>query len=497
MNRPETRSPSCRGCGRRDKVFDRFIHPRLLSREPRWGVGGLDLDDQAHDDEPQSILEKNPLSSRRREYRRLLAAAVFDLAPGACVGGRVLPMWPCGGGGLAAPDAPASDRYWPVRARSNPLIGGPEMRLSLPELPKGTGHTGTGAGGSRWRLEWRVDQLVDWGACGSMAVAGRNAVYLWRDAHREHAVGVGAAGATELLVDFEDDDGPLALCWSPRPDQPLLVIGTKAASAQVQVWDCHRKEALLGRRLPDRGAVTAIAWHPYEDVIAVGTSKGFVHFLSSSLTLIKTYRSHATASPGGSRCGLSRLAFSPVDGSLLACGGTDGMVVVLDWVTGLIHGVEVDTLSTVTALSWHPWKGSVLAVGSLAGDITLMNFAKCRVTTAQYRGRRGRLVGVTALSFSPRTGELVVAFSGKGDKQVVVLSDLKTVVDRVLGHADTVQHLRWSPDGAVLATAGSDEMLCVWNFLGAKATRELRRKALQHAREVRSGLTRQFGCVIR
>lgn len=81
--------------------------------------------------------------------------------------------------------------------------------------------------------------------------------------------------------------------------------------------------------------------------------------------------------------------------------------------------------------------------------------------------------------------------------QVAVLADLTSVVDRLEAHTGSVNFLCWSPDGTVLATAGTDEMLCLWNFLGAKTSQELRRQALQSSREVQSGARSQFGCVIR
>lgn len=71
------------------------------------------------------------------------------------------------------------------------------------------------------------------------------------------------------------------------------------------------------------------------------------------------------------------------------------------------------------------------------------------------------------------------------------------MVDRLKVHQDAVNYICWSPDGTILATAGADEMLCMWNFLGAKTTKELRRRALQESREDRSGIRRQFGCIIR
>ena len=80
---------------------------------------------------------------------------------------------------------------------------------------------------------------------------------------------------------------------------------------------------------------------------------------------------------------------------------------------------------------------------------------------------------------------------------MVVLADLSTVVDRLEAHSGSVNFLCWSPDGAFLASAGVDEMLCLWNFLGAKTSQELRKRALQSNREAQSGAKSLFGCIIR
>lgn len=270
--------------------------------------------------------------------------------------------------------------------------------------------------------------------------------------------------------------------------------GEEAAERQCileKVWDCHKREQLMSRMLPDRAPAHTVSWHPSRDLIALGTVLGNVHLLNKRLVLLRS----VCVFPDP-LCGVSKLAFSR-DGSLLACGGLGGSVVVWDWERDTTRSDEVDTRSTVTSLSWHPWRRSMLAVGSLAGDVIIMDFSQRFITQAKYRGKLGYSADVTALSFSPKTAELVVAFNSKGATQIAVLTDLTTVVDRLEEHEDPVNYLCWSPDGTTLATAGSDNVMCLWNFMGAKKTRELKREALREAREARSGIGRRFGCVIR
>lgn len=88
----------------------------------------------------------------------------------------------------------------------------------------------------------RMDQLMAWGACGVLAVAGRRDVYLWRRPVESNLPGAsGGRGASELLASYGSASRPMSLCWSPCPARELLVISVgHTGRVQVSVFAaCH------------------------------------------------------------------------------------------------------------------------------------------------------------------------------------------------------------------------------------------------------------------
>jgi len=99
----------------------------------------------------------------------------------------------------------------------------------------------------------------------------------------------------------------------------------------------------------------------------------------------------------------------------------------------------------VTSVGWSG-RGSYLAVGSAAGDVHLYDVGKAaRVRTLG--GHRGRVGAVSWCGHSLATGSR---------DRAVLVRDARApgdVISRLAGHRSEVCGLRWSPDGATLATA--------------------------------------------
>ena len=108
----------------------------------------------------------------------------------------------------------------------------------------------------------------------------------------------------------------------------------------------------------------------------------------------------------------------------------------------------------VTSVGWSG-RGSYLAVGSAAGDVHLYDVGKAaRVRTLG--GHRGRVGAVSWCGHSLATGSR--------DRAVLVRDSRAPgdVISRLAGHRSEVCGLRWSPDGATLATGGNDNALLLW-----------------------------------
>lgn len=53
-----------------------------------------------------------------------------------------------------------------------------------------------------------------------------------------------------------------------------------------------------------------------------------------------------------------------------------------------------------------------------------------------------------------------------GDNFIMILKNFDTIVDQVRLHKAPVLCLLWNGDGTKLASCGTDENICLWDFFG-------------------------------
>jgi WD40 repeat protein len=154
------------------------------------------------------------------------------------------------------------------------------------------------------------------------------------------------------------------------------------------------------------------------------------------------------------------LSFSP-DGRTLALGGEDGSVHLWDMPEARERSILREHVGTVRSVAFSP-DGKWLASGSQDGSVVLWD----AIRSEKRRSLIPRGVDpILTVAFSPdgRTLGLAELSNKPGD---VVLMDPQTGVirARLAGHTQGTNALAFSPDGRMLATAGVERCIKLWNL---------------------------------
>eukprot|EP00929_Paragymnodinium_shiwhaense_P120151 TRINITY_DN92047_c0_g1_i1.p1 TRINITY_DN92047_c0_g1~~TRINITY_DN92047_c0_g1_i1.p1 ORF type:complete len:477 (-),score=25.28 TRINITY_DN92047_c0_g1_i1:111-1541(-) len=182
-----------------------------------------------------------------------------------------------------------------------------------------------------------------------------------------------------------------------------------------------------------------------------------------------------TSSLVGHEGGLYGVAFSPLDGSLLASASADKTVRVWDVTKMKLLWTLRSHSDHVTTVDWSPTQPYVLASGGWDRKFRLWSLndpAELEACRSQGRCSADVKPKVTQrhpqlvwrVAFAP-AGDLVAACHGAvGQSPTVVIYSVSTgrVVRRLGRHKDTPLTIAWSPDGAMLASAGMDRKLLVY-----------------------------------
>jgi WD40 repeat protein len=261
----------------------------------------------------------------------------------------------------------------------------------------------------------------------------------------------------------------VGVAFSPDGRRLLTVGGDGARIWDVSLPGNDEVMALAG---PDDNGDVSMALSPDGAYLALGGIGGDTHLHdAASGDLLAILAGHSN--------GIFRLAFSP-DGRRLASAGQDGLVKVWDVAGSLVAGQGQSLLSLeahdasavlggrftgVQEVAYSP-DGTRLATGGADGMVRLWDAASGDLLAGVMVRSDG--AGVWSVAFSP-DGQYLAAGGESPDAIVKVwrltgnsLVEQYTLTNIIPGR---ILNVRFSPDGTLLLTSGTDGHLALWDAL--------------------------------
>ncbi|KAB0793744.1 hypothetical protein PPYR_13364 [Photinus pyralis] len=292
---------------------------------------------------------------------------------------------------------------------------------------------------------------TDWGSTGYLASVFAGEVYLWSSQKNDPKRVTNTGGKVGKCIRWNKNGTALAMAYELKG----LAIFNSVKNKIVYEETCNCLSACC---------ITAMEWTT-SNMLITGCKLGRVVVWDEQLR----YETDRFWSHDGM---IIEMRLS-CDEKYLVTSGEDNNVRIWFW-PQLREHFQVSYTAPVRGIAWHPWNYSLLAIGGGVGQgcVTIWN-----ASSMQQKGRKSpkenNAFAVDSLAWNPLTGELVVSYwhrrtnnDGVPRSSIIVLSNLTTEVDEIEWHVGRVLYLLWGNGGATLATAATDENLCMWNFFG-------------------------------
>lgn len=245
------------------------------------------------------------------------------------------------------------------------------------------------------------------------------------------------------ILKFRIPDHPVNVVAFGGDDRSTIVSGSEGGS--VRSWKINRQEE--GKTLYHNGPVTAVAFHPHSNRLAVGGISGRIKVWDLGTQTVTELNSAE---------GVNALAFRASDG-LLASGTYEGKVQLWDINKGSSNG-EFNIGKPVWGLAFHP-TSSLLAAGGQDKQIHLWNTVTGKEERAPLDHDK---VSVWNLTFSS-DGLLMASGGGDGKIRIWQTTNFQKTPPFTPENADELWGVPFDTSNKTLISGGVDRLVRVWS----------------------------------
>ena len=258
---------------------------------------------------------------------------------------------------------------------------------------------------------------------------------------------------SEISIDRVDNEGEKTTEAAISPDASLLVTKdiTKNHGYVVRLWDAHTKRFLCVLGGPEEGKFEPeLVFSPDGKLLAVSSRK------NNSIQLWDVLNRKTLCRLEGHTTSVYSLAFSPDNKTVVSSGWTYKDKTLRMWDS--MTGEEIATFEDQGAVAFAP-DGNSFAGGS---HIYSLNPATGNYERAIHLEDLSASDAPTVSIFSP-DGSILVSGIRDGFIQLREVSTGK-ILSIHTGHTGYVSVLKFSGDGTILATAGGDGTILLWDW---------------------------------
>jgi WD40 repeat protein len=248
--------------------------------------------------------------------------------------------------------------------------------------------------------------------------------------------------------------GVLKVAYSP--DGKIMASGDQSGQIQLRSTETQLPvtppiQIIHG----DSSRVSAMAFSPNDNVLAVAGSDGAVHFVNP--TTGRTARPDLRVADA--KTGVAAIAYGH-DGRMLASADGHGAIDLWDASAGYVHIARLSSQTSADSLALSP-DGATLAGGCSDGTV--------RMWATSTGAERGESIAATdnandpvdSVAFSP-DGQTIADGGDDGTAKLWSVSTGRMTVAITAAPGSQVNSVAFSPDGRTLGTGGEDGKLHLW-----------------------------------